>query len=148
MDSPDALWDMFLLNGVMFFVTCFFITQKRREKGEDLGLLHFSVVSLLFILTFTSCLSSLYHPNVLRSKLNASPFHCLLSGFAAEPTVQQINLMARESRYWETKESNHFFFFSFPCFDCLMLLVYLPLEYTSEKLIDPLRPALINPEKI
>lgn len=44
-----------------------------------------------------------------------------------------------------TKEPNCFFF---SYFDCLMLLVYLPLEYTSEKLIDPLRPALINPEKI
>lgn len=53
----------------------FFHYSEKREKGEDLGLLHFSVVSLLFILTFTSCLSSLYHPNVLRSKQNVSPFH-------------------------------------------------------------------------
>lgn len=123
MNSPDALWDMFLLNGVMFFVTCFFITQKRREKGEDLELLHFSVVSLLFILTFTSCLSSLYHPNVLRSKLNASPFHCLHSGFAAESTVQHISLMAGEIRYWETKSLITFFrvvLFFFP-----LLLLWL-----------------------
>lgn len=34
---PDALWDMFLLNGVMFFVTCFFITQERGRKVKTLG---------------------------------------------------------------------------------------------------------------
>lgn len=96
---PDVLWDMFLLNGVMFFVTFFFHYSEKREKGEDLGLLHLSVVSLLFILTFTSCLSSLYHPNVLRTKLNASIFTVLCSGFAAEFTVQHISPMARESRY-------------------------------------------------
>lgn len=47
-----------------------------------------------------------------------------------------------------TEEQKSLIAFFFSCFDCLMLLVYLPLEYTSEKLIDPLRPALINPEKI
>lgn len=39
-------------------------------------------------------------------------FTVLHSGFAAESTVQHINLMARESRYWGTKEPNHFFFLS------------------------------------
>lgn len=139
---------MFLLNGVMFFVTCFFIPQKRREKGEDLRLLYFSVVSLLFILTFTSCLSSLYHPNVLRSKLNALPFSVLHSGFGAESRAHHINLKMSENSYWGTNDPHHTFFFS--SFVALTSIVSLHTRkmYTRwEKLIDLLRPAHINPEK-
>lgn len=139
---------MFLLNGVMFFVTCFFITQKRREKGEDLRLLYFSAVSLLFILTFTSCLSSLYHPNVLRSKLNALPLSVLHSGFGAESRAHHINLMMSENSYWGTNEPHHTFL-GFFFFVALTNVVSLHTRsYTRwEKLIDLLRPAHINPEK-
>lgn len=150
-----TLWDMFLLSGVMFFVTCFFIARRRREKGEDLRLLYFSVVSLLFISTFTSCLSSLYHPNVLRSKLSALPFHVLHSGFA-ESTAHHIpiNLMTRES-CWGIYEPHQTLFVSLCCFDCLIFLhtrrmcsLHTRRTHTRwEELIDLLRPALINPEK-
>lgn len=150
-----TLWDMFLLSGVMFFVTCIFIAQRRREKGEDLRLLYFSVVSLLFISTFTSCLSSLYHPNVLRSKLSALPFHVLHSGFA-ESTAHHIpiSLMARES-CWGIYEPHQTFFVFLRCFDCLIFLhtrrmcsLHTRRMHTRwEELIDLLRPALINPEK-
>lgn len=37
MDSPDALWDRFLLNGVMFFVIVFSLLRKGGRKVKTLG---------------------------------------------------------------------------------------------------------------
>lgn len=127
--------------------------QKRREKGEDLRLLYFSVASLLFTLTFTSCLSSLYHPNVLRSSQSALPLSVLPSGFAAEATAQHQTRDKRKPllrNQWASSQGFGLVFFFFPVLLWLSNAVslYTRRMYTRwEKLIDPSRPALINPEE-
>lgn len=120
-------------NGVMFFATFLFSLSRKEGRKAKTSCFYISLLSPYF--SFQLLLLVFHHyttQNVLRSELSVLLFSVLHTGFATESTAHHINVTTRGSNLLRNQwASSHVFFFL--CFDCLVLLVYIPGECIQDE---------------